>query len=300
VVEKVVSYGANLIPFPYVDKSTVTRNGITYTINEDGSITANGTATGGSYFMLCKNIVWHTDYVDGHAKPVAAGGKTYTDCMFNPVNNVLSINIVSGVTVSNKTYYPMVNLGTTAAEYKPFREPITYEIPEELRGTGKGIEGYADTMDFERGKDIKKCETYVFTGNEIWSNGGNGRIFIGDANSPLKKPCVADKAICNQYDLVPYTSIVSAPFGSFCIREGGGVQFKTHHEDHEKWSAYLAERYASGNPVTLTYAPAEPIETDLPETFSNLIEVEGGGVLEFANTSNDAVPSHISYLRRIV
>ena len=193
-----------------------------------------------------------------------------------------------------------LNLGTTAALYKPYREPITYTIPEALQGSGKGIEGYADTADFERGKDIKRCETYVFTGNEIWSDGGNGRIFISDDNSPLKKPCVADKAICNQYDLVPYASIVSAPFGSFCIREGGGVQFKTHHEDHEKWRAYLSEQYANGNPVTLTYALAEPIETDLPETFSNLIEVEGGGSLEFVNEYSNAVPSHISYLRRIV
>ena len=44
--------GKNLIPYPYSDGTSKTSNGITYTVNDDGSITANGTATGESIFVL--------------------------------------------------------------------------------------------------------------------------------------------------------------------------------------------------------------------------------------------------------
>lgn len=43
----------NLIPFPYYDK-TKTVNGVTFTVNDDGSVTANGTATAGATFTA-----WH-------------------------------------------------------------------------------------------------------------------------------------------------------------------------------------------------------------------------------------------------
>ena len=45
----------NILPFPYSDGSvgeTVTNNGITWTVNSDGSVTANGTATARTRFYL--------------------------------------------------------------------------------------------------------------------------------------------------------------------------------------------------------------------------------------------------------
>ena len=54
--EKYTEYGVgdktkNLIPYPYYE-TTLTRSGITFTDNGDGSITANGTATARAYFKL--------------------------------------------------------------------------------------------------------------------------------------------------------------------------------------------------------------------------------------------------------
>lgn len=46
----------NLIPFPYYDGMSLTRNGITFTVNADGSITANGTATATVSFILNHRI----------------------------------------------------------------------------------------------------------------------------------------------------------------------------------------------------------------------------------------------------
>ena len=46
-----INLGKNLLPYPYVDSSK-TLYGITYTVNQDGSITCNGTATNNSTFTL--------------------------------------------------------------------------------------------------------------------------------------------------------------------------------------------------------------------------------------------------------
>ena len=46
------SIGQNLIPYPYYRADSYTSNGITWTVNEDGSITANGTATTTAYYTL--------------------------------------------------------------------------------------------------------------------------------------------------------------------------------------------------------------------------------------------------------
>lgn len=44
--------GQNLIPYPYYRPDSYTSNGITWTVNEDGSITANGTATATSFYSI--------------------------------------------------------------------------------------------------------------------------------------------------------------------------------------------------------------------------------------------------------
>jgi hypothetical protein len=45
----------NLLPYPYTNASTKEMGGITWTVNADGSITASGTSTERSYFMLQHN-----------------------------------------------------------------------------------------------------------------------------------------------------------------------------------------------------------------------------------------------------
>lgn len=44
--------GQNLIPYPYYRPDSYTNNGITWTVNEDGSVTANGTATTTAHYTV--------------------------------------------------------------------------------------------------------------------------------------------------------------------------------------------------------------------------------------------------------
>lgn len=62
----------NLIPFPYFfDSRTV--NGITYTVNNDGSVTANGTATALANFMLTLNALNGALKLNSNEKYIISG-----------------------------------------------------------------------------------------------------------------------------------------------------------------------------------------------------------------------------------
>ena len=78
--EHEINLGKNLLKYPYKD-TTKTTGGITFTDNENGTITANGTATANAYFFYYPNT-------NGQRLPLKQG--TYT----------FSSNIPSGVTVA--------------------------------------------------------------------------------------------------------------------------------------------------------------------------------------------------------
>lgn len=128
-----------------------TRNGITYTVNEDKSIILNGTATTITWLTLNNSITF------------SAG--TYTMSQGNDNNNVrifcgalngyvengirtatlneektsdVSINIPEGTTVSNFTIYPMIKEGSGTIEYEPYQSnEVTFNLNDEkLRSVG--------------------------------------------------------------------------------------------------------------------------------------------------------------------
>lgn len=132
--------GKNLIPYPYYNRDSKTHNGITFTVNGDGTITANGTAENTAEFtVINKNTVVKkgTYCISGCPKNTANGyiacgndgvrlatdsdgsGGTFTvDNDANGFTFVIRIN--SGVTVENLVFRPQLELGSTATAYEPY------------------------------------------------------------------------------------------------------------------------------------------------------------------------------------
>lgn len=135
----------NLIPYPYYDTSK-TQDGITWTDNGDGTITANGTATANTRFSLrnsvnpfklepgktyitcaqpeeidrearARVIVQSTDYKQNieNAVPIKA---TKTDYY-------AFISIQSGTVCDNVVFKPQLEEGTTATPYTKYIEDLT-------------------------------------------------------------------------------------------------------------------------------------------------------------------------------
>lgn len=150
--------GKNLARYPYTD-TTKTVNGITFTDNGDGTITANGTATANANFNLGTQSTWAlkpgADYtasinqVSGTAtgtpgfavnyyKPGASAGG-YSAWLSSTVNKAVTkpcpadyasvrsyINIPSGCTCTDLVLSVQLEAGTIATNHVPYRESKTY------------------------------------------------------------------------------------------------------------------------------------------------------------------------------
>ena len=138
---KVSRCGKNLLPYPYVE-TTLARNGITFTDNGDGTITANGTATADTQFRLQDTVIYPDNYnpfkyligkvvgingsPDGSSKDTYAiqsittgsyGNTSFT--ISNSKRYRFAIFIKSGITVSNLVFKPMIYLsGVTNYDYE--------------------------------------------------------------------------------------------------------------------------------------------------------------------------------------
>ena len=217
-VTEVESVGANILPYPYVSKAP-TINGITFTDNGDGTITANGTATGQAYFVLFQGVFPIGKYfLSGAPKD----GLTTTFIYFSNGNYSLYkvdngsgvaidvtteekisvvINISKDTVVNNAVFKPMLVKGTTALPYRPFTKNIL-PIPEEVQA----IEGYGQSN-----PDNAEEYNYIDLKNERFA--AHGHIEGG---------------VWRAYDSVQYTPI---KLDGFIGVEGGGtLTFKNEYE----------------------------------------------------------------------
>lgn len=145
---QILSQVVNMFEFPFAIKlgknllkvtaTSRTSNGITFTVNDDGSINVNGTATANTYLVLgtvgltggvtyalngCPSGGGNSTYrlywqgVSGNYDE--GSGTTYKPPSDSEVN--IRIVIYNGATVDNLTFYPMVRLASNAdSSYEPY------------------------------------------------------------------------------------------------------------------------------------------------------------------------------------
>lgn len=191
----------NLIPYPYSNPNETVSNGITYTVNPDGSITLNGTCTETwSQFFIKSGS--NTTYTLPPGKYTISGcaGQTESSCYleFVPYKNGSAVSgrfirqsnepitfdftdedyetynlkiAVRGIGTSfdNFTIYPMINEGETAEEYEPYSE---YDYRITLKNTGKNLIPYP-YAGFEGEKEVT-INGITFTDNGDGSIGVDG------------------------------------------------------------------------------------------------------------------------------
>ena len=146
--------GKNLLPNSGTSRTT---NGITFTVNSDGSVTANGTATANAFLWVLGNSASSPAdyYVPGELTltgcPSGGSLSTYRLILQERVPNgiahsdngegvtftmaedttqcTVGIVIYNGYTANNLTFWPMVRLASeTDATYEPFVARDEYEI----------------------------------------------------------------------------------------------------------------------------------------------------------------------------
>lgn len=281
--------GKNLIPFPYYD-GTGDKRGVVWTINADGIINANGTATGGtSFFNIIKNNSEFAKYgkvvcslksnASGIYMRALSGSTTIGSTLDNgeyeiDLTSVTDFNLYlsanSGVTINNATIKVMIRPVGTNDTYEPYKETTaTVYLDEPLSGVPvssggnytdiNGQQWICDYVDFERGKlvqNVKKVDIKSLTLNY---NVSSKAWITSDISNTLLKVTSNSDVVSALSDCFVVVSTETG-YGSeqYCIFSNiGGALYIRNGSETEKPTGLLY------------YALATPIETDLSEDVIN-------------------------------
>ncbi len=299
-------YSGNLIPFPY-EKTEHTSNGVTFVVNDDGSITVNGTATADAYFNFANSNLLKGTY---HISGCPSGGSVTTYYLYlrgydfdigqgryftvkTSWSNNYQIMIKSGYTANNLVFKPQLNVGTSALPYSKGHvvQTATFNTPNGLPGLPvasggnytdeNGQQWICDEIDLSRGKYVQRIYKYIntgerFTGNVFFTASANTVYF----NYQLSMPAVKFAAISthfkhtsiwNEVMTLPYVFHITASHLYFSVNadDVGIVGTETKDEMRSLVSDWFAKTFSTENPLIVYYILETPIETDL-----NLTEEE--------------------------
>lgn len=278
--KKIVSTGKNLIPYPY-SENTITRSGVTFTVNNDGSIIANGTATENTNFSIytgnmslsgeftlsgCVGGSANTYYLRPWIDGVSQNAQFNEAITYNWSGRLTTfrIYVASGATLNNVVFRPMLNFGTTAEPFELYKQSVL-SLPSPIENPAY------NTLDFQTGKNISQGATKVFDGTEVWGLLNTSyRAFYTSILAPNNT-----ESICNIYERV--TTFADLKNRKYIIYSD---TLSINDEDYstvDEWKAYLAEKYAAGDPVMVRYKTAEvQSEADLNASSDRYIAWKGG------------------------
>lgn len=313
-VTEIESVGVNIIPFPYQHENTVTLKGVTFTINSDRSITANGTATDVVYYNIADVYYVAGNYytLSGAPAGVAEVGYLYDDIqkMYdygagvtkgfeNTSKGKIYICIKRGAVASNLTFRPMLHKGNDALPYKPYTKhtlPIPAEV-QALDGYGYSVRNNLfNYIDWEKQLFVERVGC-VNIGTLEWIYDSTNEVFTATLRD--MKPD-SQGLLCEKYELSPIADSVKAPDKTIYGRSvkdlttgipvgSIGVKDSTHTD---------ATIDTAFNDIMLYYELAEPRYTDISHliTADNFIAVEGGGTIIADNDYLYSVPTVITYM----
>lgn len=273
--KEIVSTGKNLIPYPYA-KGTDTLNGVTFTVNNDGTIIANGTATENAIFVfhnfdfsLSAGTYTISGLENGGADTycLQISRDNYTES-WNLYNGNIQLNlentssmllqfvVYKGASVNNVVLKPMLNYGSSALPYEPYTQSVL-SLTEAVELTEY------DTAYPETGEIQRQSNTLTFNGTETWYTS-----IINDcyAYYVITKPVGFSRngLISNKITTRAYNAISGQNEGCYMSNaDFNAIVFwflQTAYPNlstSTAWKAQLAAWNEAGNPLTVTYKTAE-------------------------------------------
>ena len=266
---------------------TMTFYDVTYKVNDDGSITVNGTASGGASFFYLVNSLSLTvggEYIlngcpdggslSGYSVRLYDGGSYKSDFgsgldfIFGTQSGV-RINISNGTTVNNMVIKPMVRL---ASDSDPTYEPYTGRSYTLDLGTTElyKIDDYQDYI-YKSGNDWfvhKAIEKVTLTGDadESWSGGNNNIYFfhvIAGAYQPENRSTIAT-ILCDYYTPRTYNQVASTTIDYGVALDSNNVgRLAIRNKDCANATAF--KTWLASNNTTVYYPLATPTDTKITD-----------------------------------
>lgn len=304
-VSEITSEGLQLIPFPYFEcgaGASVEKQGITYTVNAYGLITANGTSTGYSTFVLSTDMPFKAG--ETYTRTLSEGGVSfvisYTEAGTTQYISAPSftwgvgwtfksayLQINPGVTVNNITISPMLNKGSTVLPWRPYFKH-TLPILADIRPAHGISKDACDYIEWKADGTRKKYECIGYatppTIAKVHTR-SNGIPYITFNVSGVK----ANTKILPSFK--EYSAEIYTDNDMSVYYSGGGFVVN----DSRFTSVDEANRILNG--FVVYYELATPIVTDISNilTPDNYIEVEGGGTITAVTELNVGAPTTIYY-----
>lgn len=258
--------GRNIVGSQYQPGSTRVVNGLTFTVNDDYSVTVSGTATALTFydFKPLKNILLLERNVDAMGKTVTEGGYTLRDVVCENTaykGSCYMYLMFNKGTVVDATYYPTIVYGSTATPYEPYTGSTTdIALPETV---------YGGTLDLETG--VVTVEHYVitFSGEENWILTSDGYFHVFRLLPDEKKPFSKDGYDAYDNKCTHFLYKVDYSGNAIFLTATGyvycGKGLVSKYGSLTDFKAYLAAQYAAGTPVQICYKLAEPYTIQLTQ-----------------------------------
>ena len=264
-----------------IENTSKTINGITFTVNSDGSILANGTATArasypiqnnfkkfeaGQYFVSgCPSggseatyylILWNENWVSmgseyGKGKLVSLSNQKVK----------LHINIMQGTVCNNLLFKPQMEKGTKATDYEAHQEQaITMPVQQEM------LEG--DYFNFGKEKEIHNWVKLTLDGTEDWNL---DNTYQGICQYALSKENLATSeqtvnAYSNYFKGIKWNLSWTVDGAVVAWQTSQKIRIMTsRYKTVDEFKALLKEKYDAGNPVIVYYKLETPIELNFTE-----------------------------------
>lgn len=292
-VDSVHVCGRNLLP----NKATTgIVHGVSYTVNTDGSITAKGTATtwapivftpnlslpAGTYTLTAGALSSGTILViarnlqsEGSIVMINGGSKTFS--IAEAIENYIAfISVAPGNTV-DFVCYPMLNLGSTALPYEPYRGSVTpLPIPRALHEVGDVRDVCRTRVKsvYDKRIVLDGTENWTEYTDENWQGAGYHVYRFYDADALLGQPIVSNK--------YPSRRGSSSFKGTLGVASGGqSILFSVvEQKTVEDWKAYLAAQKAAGTPLIIyrqstAYNGTNGLDVCLTEYQTGFVEIDG-------------------------
>lgn len=292
VVEPTVRVcGKNLLE---IVAETQTVNGVTFTVNENGTVIVNGTATADTFFEVNRSVAGVLNNTSYCLSGCPAGGsaetyflrasdrltKAYDDFgegrafSYPDVSQfVVSIRVMSGATVSNLLFAPMVRLAEIEDDsYESYKKIQTLPVARTLPGIPvasggnytdeNGQQWICDEVDFERGVYVQRLKEDTLNGTKGWAVSNNEFYVSSEA------PSTSDG------DVVQCVSSHYPAFSRYEISRNATEPGFVGISIRDSWIRLVDNTNFNGdldalnswfqtNSVTLVYRLATPIETAL-------------------------------------
>ena len=298
---EVQACGKNLIDTSLV--SDEEKNGITVTRNPDGSIRLEGTSTanlfinlkihGGTIFRNIESDV----YVDAMNSPKTYGGYTAKDvCIEQRPTDTLTrvyLYITSGTNL-DKTYYPQLELGSTATAYEAYTpmgggtvtptEPL-YGLPEAMDSVDISVDGGVSLTRRTKLVTMDGANRSAVASTMPCASGAYA--YVVSATGALEAE--GFPALCSHFTAIskdePTSQRTAGTMISGLTSTGvPNIWFFSDKETAAEFNEWLAAQSTAGTPVTLVYELATPT-TEMPAAVDP-IEPQTGEVNVFTDADS--------------